>query len=203
MRILFDFVYSIQTPGVRSVVLYCSCLSGNIQKLLHPGDRGAQHKGRGQAEHVWAGELEPPWLWMESHASCNIDLDTAYSLRVDDGETGRKKITVYQRTVWAVPLLWVARYISSIEHNSDDDNCWASSGANGKVSLRFFCSQKLEILGSLFYGCQLGPKKAKHFLKLFGRSFYRETMKVWMVHNILIYILLDVHANQQKYYITP
>lgn len=91
MRILFDFVYSIQTPGVRSVVLYCSCLSGNIQKLLHPGDRGAQHKGRGQAEHVWAGELEPPWFWTESHASCNIDLDAAYSLRVDDGEIGRKK----------------------------------------------------------------------------------------------------------------
>lgn len=43
---------------------------------------------------MWAGELEPPWPWMKSHASCNIDLDTAYSLRVDDGEIGRKKKSV-------------------------------------------------------------------------------------------------------------
>lgn len=90
MRILFDFVYSI-TAGVS---LYCSCLSGNIQKPLHPCDWGAQHKGREQGEQVWADELEPPGLWMESHASCNIDLHMGDSLRVDDGEIGTKKPSV-------------------------------------------------------------------------------------------------------------
>lgn len=115
------------------------------------------------------------------------------SLRVDDREIGRKKISIYQRTVWAVPPL----RITSTEHILDDN------GQNGKVFLRFFWSQKLEKLNSLLCGCKLGPKKAKHILKLFGKSFYREIMKVWMVHNILIFILLDVNANQENYYITP
>lgn len=93
-------------------------------------------------------------------------------------------------------------YISNIEYILDD-SCWASSGANGKVSLRFFWSQKLEKLDSLLCGCALGPKKAKYFLKLFGKFFYTETMKAWVVQNILIFTLLDVHACEENYYIAP
>lgn len=159
---------------------------------------GYNTKAEDRQSRCWAGELETPGLWMESHASCNIDLDTADSLRVDDGEIGRKKISIYRRAAWALPLLWVSRHISSIEHNSDDEKCWDSFGANGKVSLRFFWSQKPEKLDSSLYRCELGPKKAKYFLKLFGRSSYRETMKVWMVRNILTFILLGVHANQRS-----
>lgn len=58
MRIWLDFEYMIQTPGLKSVVLYHSCLTGSIQKLLELYDRGEQHKGRGKAEQVWAGELD-------------------------------------------------------------------------------------------------------------------------------------------------
>lgn len=99
MRIWLDFVYSVQTPRVRSVVLYRSCLTGGIHKPLQLKTQGAQHKGRGQAQQGWAGELKPPGLWMENHNSRNIYLDTSDSCRVDDGESGGKKISIYQRTV--------------------------------------------------------------------------------------------------------
>lgn len=84
IRIWLDFMYSIQTPEVRS------CLTGSIQKPLHLDDRSVQHEGRGQAEQVWAGESKSPGLWTRKHNSCIIDLDTSKSCRVDDGKISRE-----------------------------------------------------------------------------------------------------------------
>jgi len=71
------------------------------------------------------------------------------------------------------------------------------------VCLRF-SFQKFRLNKPLFQ--ELSPKKAKkakHFLNMSDGSLYGETIKVLMVHNILIYIHPDVHTNQEKYYITP
>lgn len=57
MRIWLDFVYSIQTPGVRSVVLYCSCLTGSIQKPLQLDDRGARHNTRAEDKQSRCGQV--------------------------------------------------------------------------------------------------------------------------------------------------
>lgn len=104
---MFDFVDLIQTLGVRSVVLYCSCLSWSTQKPFHPGDQGAQHKGRGQAQQVWADELEPPGLWMESHTSCNIDRTQQVPSGWMMERLAEKKMSTCWRTVWAVAPLRV------------------------------------------------------------------------------------------------
>lgn len=76
-------MYSVQTAEAKS------CLTGSTQEPLHSDDRRAQQQGRGQAEQVWAGELEHPGLWIEKHNSCILDLNSSNPCRVDDGKIGR------------------------------------------------------------------------------------------------------------------